>query len=130
MKVDKQIQGHREGMAYALKIVKEKGIEGLEKEIKFRGLMNVPITVPKKTVDDFVEEIKTTTLETVLIMTIAVLHDEFGFGQKRCQQMVDRFNSKAECLADDYCTWQDYIDVIQDEIGIELNITGNRVKKN
>lgn len=127
-KIDKQGQWHREGMAFAFKVAKEKGFEGLEQEIRFRNITKCPITIPKSAMDDFINEVKTTTLETVLIMTIAVLHDEFGFGQKRCQQMVDRFNKKAECLADDYCSWRDYIDMIKEEIGIELNITGHSVK--
>lgn len=126
MAKDKQLIGHNQGMAYAYKIITEcepgKEREALAKEIKMRGLTNVPITVPKRIIDDAVAQIKVNTLQTVLVMLVAVLHDEFGFGQKRCQQAIDRFNAKAECLADDYCDWQDYIDVIKEELGITLSI--------
>lgn len=126
MAKDKQIIGHNQGMAYAYKIITEcepgKEREALAKEIKMRGLTNVPITVPKRIIDDAVAQMKVNTLQTVLVMLVAVLHDEFGFGQKRCQQAIDRFNAKAECLADDYCDWQDYIDVIKEELGITLSI--------
>lgn len=121
-KVDKQILGHQQGMAYAYKIASEQGVEALAKEIKFRGLTNMPITVPKSTVDKAVEQIKITTTETFLIMLCAVLRDEFGFGQQRVQRAVDAFNKKCDCLAEDYCTWQDYIDVIEEELGIHLSI--------
>ncbi|MFT4144053.1 MAG: hypothetical protein QM644_06310 [Mobilitalea sp.] len=32
------MEGHNQGMAYALKIVKESGIEALEKEIKYGNI--------------------------------------------------------------------------------------------
>lgn len=34
-------QARRDGMGYALKIVREKGIEGLEEEVKFRNISKV-----------------------------------------------------------------------------------------
>ena len=52
-----------------------------------------------------------------------VLHDEFGFGKKRLQQAVERFNLKVDCLCEGYVTWQDYIDTLKDEVDIELEIT-------
>ncbi len=38
------------------------------------------------------------TMDTFTILTVAVLHDEFGFGEKRCQRFIDRMNKKAECM--------------------------------
>lgn len=43
--INKERRAYMDGMAYALKIVKESGIEGLEKEIEFRGLTDVPLNV-------------------------------------------------------------------------------------
>lgn len=37
MKLSKEERARRDGMAYALKVAKEKGVEGLEEEIKRRG---------------------------------------------------------------------------------------------
>lgn len=122
MAIDKQILGHQQGMAYAYKIVSERGVEALAEEIKFRGLTNVPITVPRSAIDKSIAQIKQTTLETFLIMLCAVLHDEFDMGQVRVQRAVDAFNRKVECLADNYCTWQDYVDVIKEELNINLTL--------
>lgn len=44
---DKLEEARREGMAYALKIAKTKGIEGLEEECKFRGATKMPLALPK-----------------------------------------------------------------------------------
>lgn len=122
MKTNKEEQARREGMAYALQIAKERGIEGLEEELKFRNCTNIPIGASRKAANDAIEGIKEQTCDSFTIMTIATLHDEFGFGQKRCQQFIDRFEQKAECLAGDYCTWQDHIKMIKDELQLDLNI--------
>lgn len=45
---DKLEEARREGMAYALNIVKTKGIGGLEEECKFRGATKMPLALPKK----------------------------------------------------------------------------------
>ena len=47
-KSTKEQQAYMNGMAYALKIAKEQGVEGLEKEIEFRGLVNLPLNVSAK----------------------------------------------------------------------------------
>lgn len=122
MKTNKEEQARREGMAYALQIAKERGIEGLEEELRFRNCTNIPIGASRKAANDAIEGIKEQTCDSFTIMTIATLHDEFGFGQKRCQQFIDRFEQKAECLAGDYCTWQDHIKMIKDELQLDLNI--------
>lgn len=65
------------------------------------------------------------TLDTMLILSVAVLHDEFGFGQKRCQRFIDRANRIAGSLVDDMATWDDYRQMVKEEIGIEMEIRVN-----
>lgn len=126
MAKDKQLEAHKQGIAYAYKLIKDcepgKEKETLEKEIKFRGLYNVPITVPRKEVEKFVEETKLNTLQTMLAMCCMTLHDEFDFGKTRLQRFINRFNLKVECLAEDQVTWQDYLDTLEDETSIKLEI--------
>ena len=59
------------------------------------------------------------------LITDKVLHDEFGFGGRRCQRFIKRFNTKAECLVDDMASWDDYIQMIRKELGIEIVIRRN-----
>ena len=47
-KLSKEQRAYMDGMAHALKIAKEDGIEGLEKEIQFRGLASAPLNVSSK----------------------------------------------------------------------------------
>ena len=44
-KLSKEQKAYLDGMAYALKIAKDGGVKGLEKEIEFRGLTDVPLNV-------------------------------------------------------------------------------------
>ncbi len=122
---DKFMDGRNEGMAFALQIAKEKGIDGLEQEVKMRGLTNLPTKVSKKALDECVLNIKNNVIDTFVILLAATLHDEFGFGEKRVQKALNAFTFKAECIGDDYCTWQDYIQVIKEELNIELDIREN-----
>lgn len=125
MKWKDEEKARREGMSYALKIAKEKGIEELEKDLKMRKVVDLPIPVSKKALEECINNIKNNTVDTFVILMIATLHDEFGFGEKRIQRAIDRFNFKAECLADDYCSWDDYIQTIKDELGIICDIRKN-----
>lgn len=123
---NKEMQARTEGMAYALRIAREKGIEELEKEIKFRNLTGISLNLSRKDLNQASEKIKEMTMDTFTIPTVAVLHDEFGFGEKRCQRFIDRMNQKADCLIDDFCTWDDYIRTIKDELNLNLQIRWNR----
>lgn len=124
-KVDNYAAGRSAGMILAQKIVKEGGIEALDKEIRFRNISGVNVGISQKDLDAKTDKIKKRTLDTVLIMAVAVLRDEFDFGKKRCSRFIERFNKKADCLMADMASWDDYIQMIQEEIGIELVIREN-----
>ena len=125
MKINDYMNGRNEGMAYALKIAKEQGVEALEKECEFRRVTNIPSQVSTKACNIAIEKIKLNTIDTIQILSIATLADEFGFGKKRINRFMERFNLKTECLVDDYVTWNDLIQQIKEEKGIELSIRKN-----
>lgn len=124
-KINKEEQWRHEGMAYALKVAKERGIEGLEEEIKYRNISLVPIAVSKEKMDECVNNIKLNTIDTMLILSASTLRDEFGFGKERIARFIERFNLKAECLVDGFCTWDDQMTTLAEECGIELSIRHN-----
>lgn len=122
MRLSKEEQARREGMSYALRIAKEKGIEGLEEELKFRNAVNIPVGVSQKQVNDFVEETKNTILDTVLLMSVNCIRDEFGMGKTRCERFVKRFNSYSESLVGEYVTWAEIAEAMKDEMGLDFHI--------
>lgn len=124
-KVNKEEEARREGMAFALKIAKEKGIEALEDECKFRNATRIPIAVSRKASDECINKIKMNTIDTVTILSAVTLHDEFGFGKERIARFIKRFNLKAECLMEDYTTWDEQIQILAEECGLEMHIRKN-----
>ncbi len=115
-------RGREDGLSLALRIAKEGGIEALEKEIRFRGITGIHTSLASKDLDKAAEKIKEITLDTFTVMSVAVLHDEFGFGEKRCQRYMDGINKAAEYIVDGLATWPDYISAIKEEIGLDLRI--------
>ena len=46
-KLEEYMKGRTEGMEFALRLVKDKGIEELEKEIKFRNRTGISLNVTR-----------------------------------------------------------------------------------
>lgn len=124
-KLDQYMQGRTEGMEFALCLAKDKGIEELEKEVRFRNRTGVSLNLTRQELAAGSQNIKNMTFDTMLAMSLMVLRDEFDFGKKRLERFKDRFTQKAASLAGDYCTWLDIIDTIKDETGIDLEIRIN-----
>ena len=125
MSSSKEEIARREGMSYALRFAKEKGLEELEKELKMRAAYEIPIGISKKDLQKFTDNAKNMMLDTVLILTSVTLHDEFQFGQKRIERFIERFNFKAECIGEGYTDWADQIEILKEECGMELSIRTN-----
>lgn len=112
-------RGREDGLLLAQRIVREGGAEALEREIKFRGVTGIHTSLAAKDLDKASEKIKEMTLDTFTILSIAALHDAFGFGEKRCQRFMDKVAEGADLLMDDLATWEDYIESIKEELGAE-----------
>lgn len=82
-KLDSYMQGRTEGMEFALRLVKDKGIEELEKEIKFRQRTGISLNVTRQELNAASNKIKEMTLDTYSILSIACLCDLWGFGKKK-----------------------------------------------
>ena len=83
-------------MEYALKIAKEKGIEGLEQEIKRRGRTVAPCLVPQKEMDEFTLKVKQNATGVVTALSEMVLRDKVGFGTTRMNRFRDYINDLAD----------------------------------
>ena len=89
-------RGREDGLTLALRIVRQGGIEALEREISFRGITGIHTSLAAKDLDKASEKIKQMTLDTFTILSIAALHDAFGFGQTRCQRCQEAEESQKE----------------------------------
>lgn len=118
-------RGREDGLDLARRIVKEGGLEVLERECKFRGVTGIHTSLAAKDLDKASQKIKEMTIDTFTILCIAAVHDEFGFGEKRCRCLIAKMEEGAEYLMDDLATWDDYIKEIKAQLNIDLRIRWN-----
>ena len=58
-----------------------------------------------------------------LILTLMVLHDKFGFGQKRCDRFIEEYRKQLEAYNEGYVeSVRDFEEVLKDEMGIEVQL--------
>lgn len=86
----------------------------------------IPLEVNQKQLDESVYKIKLNTIDTILIMSCMVLRDEFDFGQKRLDRFCERFNSKTEAICDGDIIWDDLIQTLKEETGLDFTIRENK----
>ena len=118
-------RGREDGLDLARRITREGWLEALEKECRFTGVTGIHTSLARKDLDKASEKIKQLVSECCVIMAIAVLHDEFGFGQKRCQKFMDGMDRGADYLMDDMATWEDYRRSIKEELNLDLRFRIN-----
>ena len=122
---NKEEQARMEGMAQALRIAKTKGIDGLEADLKMRNITGLPCAVSRAAMDECIMNIKYNVIDTFTILVAYTLHEKFGFGKTRLNRFIHDFNFQAECLDEDYCTWEDQIEILRQECGLDLSIRKN-----
>lgn len=125
MSRNKEEQARLEGMAQALRIAKAKGVDGLEADLKMRNITNLPCAISRAAMDECIMNIKYNVVDTFTILVAYTLHEKFGFGKTRLNRFIHDFNFQAECLDEDYCTWEDQIEILRQECGLDLSIRKN-----
>lgn len=124
-KTDDLAQGRIEGMIYAERIVSKDGLEGLQEEIKKRGYSGISINVSHKEMEKATSQMRNMMMDTIMAMSMGILHDEFGYGHDRLQRFVDKFQEGAELLAEGVITWEQIIENTEEVVGIPLSIRRN-----
>lgn len=114
-------EGRAVGLKLALQIVENDGVDGLRNEIKFRekSAINPPIAI--KEIDECADELKMVLYETILCQCLMVLHDCFGFGEKRLKKFMRRWSYKQECMQDGLVQWADYVDEVRNNFNLEIS---------
>ena len=118
-------RGRDDGLALALRLVREGGPQALERECRIRGATGIHTSLAQKELDKKTTAIKLQTCDTVMILVTAVLHDEFGFGLSRLKRFQKKFDEGVRYLMDGSATWMDYIEAIKEQLGFELTIRWN-----
>ena len=106
------------GAEWAVRLVKDKGLEGAEKELESRGIRNFPLKLKDSDVDVFVQTERTNIANCLLLNTIQTLQDEFEFDKDMMERFVARWNKKVACIANDYTNWKEVRQTLYEETGI------------
>lgn len=115
-------RGRDDGLALAMKLVKEGGVEALYKEVEDRKAFSIHTSLSMAELDKALAPIKARTVSTVCALAVATLMDEFGMGKVRLARFVDRFELKAECILGDLVSWQDLVNDVRERTGIDLEL--------
>lgn len=124
----KEYEARLQGMAYARDLVKEKGLEALERECKMRGAMFIPLEVTEEQALQITDLVCTRTLGTMLPTTMFVLHDEFQFGKKRLERFGDNFTKRCRLMIEKdpfgapYETVEDYAKELHERFGLVFDM--------
>lgn len=62
-------------------IVREKGIEGLEEDVRFRNISKVSVAMSEDEYKDLTERMGKRISQVILTLAEITLRDEFGFGK-------------------------------------------------
>lgn len=122
-KVSKEFTWRMEGMLFALAIAKKEGIEALEKDIKLRGFLRMPINYTMQDAKEFHQNLMATTM-TVWAYT---LNSVFGFGKKRLERLRDAFEENTHTMMDfdylgnHYVTLGDYAAYLNEKYNYGLD---------
>lgn len=64
-------------------------------------------------------------MDTVSLMSVYVLRDNFGFGHVRTDRFIKKFNEYTESLVGGYVTWKEIAEAMTAETGLEFHIRSN-----
>lgn len=117
-----------DGMAMALRIVEERGVEGLREEVKTRNAMFIPLEVTRKSVEDLNDFLGNRILNTYRTEMLFTLNQKFGFGPKRLLKFYEEFGHTVDmiqCLdpfGKPYEKMSEHAEIVNQKIGNILDV--------
>lgn len=129
-KIDKDYELRMQGMIYAYNTVKEKGIEGLERDMKLRNVMRAPMKFTASQIEEFWGFLSKNLYNTVITVAGIALHEEFGFGKDRLQRWKKAFDratvdaTDLDYIGTNYVTLEDYAVYLNSkyDLGIDTDV--------
>lgn len=110
------------GAQWAFELIDRMGLEAAKKHLEWRINFGVPLQVKKKDLEDCVDRIKENTIQTVLLMTEMVLHDEFEFEHDDLERFGNRFGNTVDVLNYDLAQWADFQEILEKECAIKITL--------
>lgn len=95
-KIDTYTKNRIEGLTWALRIIEREkdiksGVDMLRKEIRFRNAVCIPLEIPASEIDKANRIIKQRMLNTILVVVMKVLDEDYGWKKRRLNRFMERF---------------------------------------
>lgn len=117
------VVGKNDGLTLAYRLVTEQGIEALKEEINYRGAVDNKLRSGNEIIQEKLDFYRKRLFDSIRVMSVMVLRDEFGFGKERISRFLNNFNFKVDCLGgEDDVHIEDYVNVIEKELGIKITM--------
>lgn len=124
-KVNNLMEGRNQGLAMALRITKDGGIEALEKEIQYRNITGISLNLTQQEIKDASYKAHVRATEVAIAISLVTLMDEFCFSRSQMHKFKAAFDKKVYEAANNDRSMdilQEYIDKIWKDVGIEITI--------
>lgn len=119
-KINDRMEGRNQGMVFALKLVKEGGIEALENEVAARNISGLSMTMSQKEVEKNVRMMQFRSTTMSMAIAFITLLDEFGMSNYQVKRFKDTFDKKVdEIIAKDGDTTE-LVERIYNELDIRI----------
>lgn len=74
----------------------------------------------RKTVEDTVDRVSREAFERMMVLSLLVLRDEWGFGEKRMERFMDQLGTLVEDVSEGRLSMDDITATLEEELGIEF----------
>ena len=127
-KLDKEQEARMAGMRYALGIAKEKGVDGLQKELQMRGALGIGLLIDNDKLKKAYEILAETIYQNTITVVLATLAHDSGFGEKRLRRFKEAYdkntlwNFELDGYAEHYVTYVDMAMELKTKYNIDMNV--------
>ncbi|WP_418752247.1 hypothetical protein, partial [Frisingicoccus sp.] len=124
----KKMEDRVSGMVYAYDFAERHGLEALKKELAFCRATYLQMEISTEKCDEIMEDVFTKIYNAYNVAVYKVLHDKYGFAEKRLKEFTDAFNSVVDDIATTDCygemlyTFGDYAKEFNTKYGMNLNM--------
>lgn len=119
----KEEKWRMEGAFYALRIVREKGIDGLEQDLKMRGALNIPLTVKSKDLEEMYYQLARRIMNSIKTVAMWTLYEQ-GWRKtrlKRFEEQMDKHSAmclKIDRYGENYVKLSDMAKEMNEQCGV------------
>ena len=125
---DKSFDWRMQGMIYACKIAKEKGVEYLEKDIKRRGVLKADIIYKDSQLRELWDNLSQNIYTNMLVTVLYVLYDQYGFRKERLKKFKKFYDDAVhitldlDYMGEHYVKMQDYAVELNEKYNLGLDV--------